>query len=130
MNKHTIIGNIGQQPEIKKTDSTTIAKFTVACNRHRKNKETGEKIQETDWINCIAFGVIAELFEKYVNKGDRIAIIGRVSTSSYENEQKEKKYFTETIVQEVEFLSSKSENQKTDLPSEMTQSSPDDDLPF
>lgn len=130
MNKHTIIGNVGQQPEIKKTESTTIANFTVACNRHRKNKETGETVQETDWIRCVAFGVRAELIEKYVNKGDRIAVIGRVSSRSYEDKDQVKRYVTETITDEIEFLTSKNEKTHSDLPANMTEASDDDDLPF
>lgn len=130
MNKHIIIGNIGQQPEIKKTENTTIANFTVACNRYRKNKETNETIQETDWIKCVAFGKRAELIEKFVNKGDKISLLGRVNSRSYQDNEGQTKYVTETTIDEIELLQNRSENTSSDIPAELTESSEDDDLPF
>lgn len=127
MNKHIVIGNVGQLPEINATETTTIANFSIATNRFRKDKTTQETIQETDWINCVAFGKTAELIGSYVKKGSKVAVVGTVRTSSWENEQGEKKYKTETFVHEIEFLSSK-ENNSQEPPTGMSE--PKDDLPF
>ena len=119
MNKHLIIGNVGNQPEIKRNETTTIAKFSIATNRFKKDA-FGERQKLTDWLNVTAFGKTAELIEKYIDTGSKVAIVGRVSTSYYQTESGETKYFTETIIDEIEFLSSNKGNsghQEDDLPS-------------
>jgi len=131
MNKHIIIGNVGQEPEIKNTETIKIANFSVACNKYRKDKETNEMIQDTDWIKCVAFGLKAELIEKFVKKGDRISLVGRVSPRSYQDKENQTKYITETIIDEIEFLSNKNEERKLSDPLEgLLKSEPKDDLPF
>lgn len=138
MNKHILIGNVGNQPEIVKTSTTTIANFSVASNRFFNDKN-GEKQQQTDWIRCVAFGKRAELIEKYIDTGSKISIVGRVQTRDYEDKNGEKRFTTETIVDEIEFLSSnKSEpGGKYSHPgpaaseeSPTTEAAEDDDLPF
>lgn len=130
MNKHIIIGNVGQEPEIKNTDTIKIANFSVACNKHRKNKDTGEIIKDTDWIKCVAFGLKAELIEKFVHKGHKISLVGRVSPRSYQDKDDQTKYITETIIDEIEFLSNKSEETMSPLPNDLMKSDEKDDLPF
>lgn len=129
MNKHFLTGNAGADPETIKTEAgTTIARFNVACNRTRKD-ENGEKIVETDWIRCVAFGKRAEVLDQYLKKGDKIAVVGRVQTSTYQNKEGETRYSTETIVDEFEFLGS-AKNNTQGPPDGQRNSSDGEDLPF
>lgn len=129
MNKHFITGNAGADPETITTETgTKIARFSVACNRTRKN-EQGEKIVETDWIRAVAFGKRAEVLGQYLKKGDKIAIVGRVSTSSYQTNEGETRYSTETIVDEFEFLGS-AKNNAQPAPDGQRSGDDEDDLPF
>ena len=81
-----------------------VAGFTLAVDR--KYRKEGE--QSADFINCKAFGKIAEVIEKYVTKGTKIAIVGRIQTGSYTNKDGQKVYTTEVMVEELEFCESKS----------------------
>ena len=125
MNKHLIAGNVGNDPEIKKLESgMTIAKMSIAVNEYKKNKETGEGEKVTAWFSIVAFGKLAELCEAYVKKGKKILVIGKVSIREYLAEDGSKRYFTETIADEIEFLSAANE-------SNQSQAAPiEDDLPF
>ena len=125
MNKHLIAGNVGNDPEIKRLESgMTIAKMSIAVNEYRKNKETGEGEKATAWFSVVAFGKLAELCEAYVKKGKKILVIGKVSIREYFAEDGSKRYFTETIADEIEFLSAANETNQVQAPVEQ------DDLPF
>tara|TARA_Y100000361_G_C11162000_1_gene348068 strand:+ start:1757 stop:2164 length:408 start_codon:yes stop_codon:yes gene_type:complete len=135
MNKHFIAGNVGKEPEIKRLDSgMTIANFTIAVNEYKKNKETGQTEQSTTWFNIVAFNQKAELVDKFVEKGKKLLIVGRVSIREYFNDAGEKRYFFETIADEIEFLSSKNDNSNNNNQTvenkEVQAVEHDDDLPF
>ena len=104
MNKVILIGRLTKDPEIKVTSSDlTIARYTLAVDR--KFKKDGEP--DADFIPCVAFGKPAEFTEKYLSKGAKIAICGRLQTRSYEDKYGQKKYVTEIIVDEQYFAESK-----------------------
>ncbi|GAA3522905.1 single-stranded DNA-binding protein [Aquimarina addita] len=104
-NKVQLIGNLGQEPEIINLDSgRKLAKFSIATNDFYYNKQ-GDKIENTFWHNIVAWGKTAEIIEKYVNKGQEIAIEGKLTNRSYENKEGEKRYITEVICNEVLMLS-------------------------
>lgn len=138
MNKHIIAGNVGQEPEIRITESgLKIANFSIAANEYRKNKETGEKEESTTWLKIVAFGKLAELVFGYVHKGSKLLVVGKVKNREYLDKDGNKRFFTETIADEIEFLSAKiqnqeesqiqtNNNQKTQIESEFLT----DDLPF
>lgn len=93
--------------EIRNAGSTLVARYTLAVDR--KFKREGE--QTADFIPCIAFGRNAEFAEKYLTKGKKIAVVGRIQTGSYTNQSGQKVYTTDVIVEEQEFVESKaSEN--------------------
>ena len=103
-NKVQLIGNVGNDPEIKTFDGgKKLAKLTIATNENYKN-EKGEKVEETQWHNLVAWGKTADIIEKYVVKGKEIAIEGKLTHRSYEDKNGEKRYVTEVVIDEVLLL--------------------------
>ena len=123
MNKVIEIGRLVREPEIRYsqgTSSTCIARYTLAVDR--KFKQEGQPT--ADFINCIAFGKLGEFAEKYLHKGVKIAVTGRIQTGSYTNKDGQKVYTTDVVVEEQEFCESKSSNQSQD--NDRPQTSSDD----
>lgn len=111
MNKVILIGRFTRNPEARATQNTTnISKFTLACESgHTKE---GEKI--TEFINCIAFNKLAETINKYCKKGSLVGVQGRIKNSSYDAQDGTKRYSTDIVVEQLEFLSSsKGESNQT-----------------
>lgn len=107
-NKVQIIGNLGKDPEVKKIDSgKKLAKFSVATNEVYTNSK-GEKVKETQWHNIIAWGKVADIAEKYLNKGSEVALEGKLVTKDYLDKEGNKKYFTEIQINELLMLGGKS----------------------
>jgi single-strand DNA-binding protein len=103
-NKVQLIGHVGNDPEIKTFEGDRkVAKLTIATNDSYKN-DKGEKIEETQWHNLVAWGKTAEIIEKYVVKGKEIAIEGKLTHRSYDDKNGEKKYFTEVVINELLLL--------------------------
>ena len=97
-----------RDPEVRYTqgeNSLCIASFTVALDRRNRNQD-----QTADFPNCVAFGKTAEFIEKYFRKGMRIGGTGRIQTRSYENRNGEKVYVTEIVMEQAEFVESKSDS--------------------
>ena len=108
-NKVQLIGNLGNAPEIKTTESgKKLVKFSVATNETYQNSK-GEKVKETQWHNLIAWGKIAEIAEKYLSKGSEVAIEGKLVNRNYEDKEGNKKYITEIQVNELLLLGAKKE---------------------
>ena len=106
-NKVQLIGNLGSNPEIITLDSgKKLAKLSLATNESYKNAQ-GEKITNTEWHNLVAWGNTADIIEKYVIKGNEIAIEGKLTTRSYEDKEGAKKYTTEVVVNEILLLGNK-----------------------
>lgn len=106
-NKVQLIGNLGNAPEVKTTESgKKLARFSVATNESYRNA-SGEKVTETTWHNLVAWGKVAEIAEKYLNKGSEIAIEGKLINRSYTDKDGNKKYITEVQVNELLMLGSK-----------------------
>src|SRR6478672_8867101 len=103
-NKVQLIGNVGNTPEIINTESgKKLAKLTIATNETYKN-DKGEKVQDTQWHNVVAWGKSAEIIEKYVNKGKEIAVEGKLTHRTYEDKNGDKKYITEIVLTELLLL--------------------------
>lgn len=128
MNKVILVGRLTKDPEIRATENTTIAMYSLAVDR--KFKRDGEPT--ADFITCKAFGRCGEFAEKYLHKGTKIAIVGRIQTGSYTNKDGNKVYTTDVIVDEHEFVESKANNQEETKPTDNTDFSdmPEADLPF
>jgi single-strand DNA-binding protein len=107
-NKVQLIGNLGQNPEIKTLDGgKKLAKFSLATSEIYRNAE-GEKVKETQWHNLVAFGKVAEIIEKYITKGSEVAVEGKLTYRTYNDKDGVKKYFTEIQVNELLMLGEKS----------------------
>ena len=105
-NKVTLIGHTGKEVEITNFEKGGMkASVTLATNDYYTNG-MGEKVEETQWHNLVAFGKTAEIMQKYVSKGKEIAVEGKITYRSYEKEGK-KVYITEIRVEEVVLLGSK-----------------------
>ena len=103
-NKVQLIGHVGNDPEIKSFDGgKKLAKLSIATNESYKN-DKGEKVEETQWHNLIAWGKTADIIEKYVIKGKEIAIEGKLTHKSYEDKSGEKRYVTEVVIDELLML--------------------------
>ncbi|PRX49769.1 single-stranded DNA-binding protein [Salegentibacter salegens] len=109
-NKVQLIGNVGNAPEIKNLESgKKVANFSIATNEFYKDSK-GEKVQDTQWHNIVAWGKTAEIVEKYAGKGKEIAIEGKLSSRSYETSDGEKRYVTEVIASEILLLGGRNGN--------------------
>ena len=110
MNKVILIGRVVRDADIRYSqgaNTTCVARYTLAVPR--KFKQEGQP--NADFINCIAFGKLGEFAEKYLHKGVKIAVVGRIQTGSYTNKDGQKVYTTDVVVEEQEFCESKSSNQ-------------------
>ena len=103
-NKVQLIGNVGKEPTITNLDDgKKLAKISLATNEHYKNAK-GDKVQSTEWHNLVAWGKTAEIIENYVDKGKEIAVEGKLTTRSYEDNEGVKRYVTEIVVSEILLL--------------------------
>ena len=106
-NSVRLIGHLGGNPETKELDGgKKVSRFTLATNETYKNQK-GEKVTDTVWHNLVLWGKTATIAEKYLEKGNEIAIEGRIHTRSYNTKEGEKKYFTEIVVNELMMLGKK-----------------------
>lgn len=110
LNRVTLIGNLGKDPDVKYTPSgTPVAKFSLATNERYKDK-SGEWQDRTEWHNLVAWQRMAEIVGEYAKKGTKVYVEGRLQTSSWEDKQSgEKKYRTEIVVQDLMLLSGRGE---------------------
>ncbi len=103
-NKVQLIGNLGQDPEIVSLDNgSKLAKFSIATSESYKNAQ-GEKVEDTQWHNVVAWGKVAELVETYLMKGKQVAVEGKLTHRSYETKAGEKRYVTEVRCNELLLL--------------------------
>ena len=103
-NKVQLIGNLGQDPEIVTMDNgNKLAKFSLATSENYKNAK-GEKVEDVQWHNVVAWGKTAEIVENYLLKGKQVAIEGKLVHRSYETKEGEKRYITEIKCNELLML--------------------------
>ncbi len=123
MNKAIMVGRLTRDPDIRYTqgeNQTAIARFSLAVDRRWKRE--GEP--DADFFNCTAFGRQAEFAEKYLKKGTKIAIIGRVQNDNYTDRNGQKVYSVQIMVDEMEFAESKANNQVEQKNSQRQQERP------
>ena len=108
MNKVELLGRLTRDPDIRYSnseESIAVARFNLAVERrHRKDGQT-----EADFISCVAFGRSAEFAEKYLHKGTKIVLVGRIQTGNYTNQDGQKIYTTDVVAEEMYFAESKKE---------------------
>jgi len=106
MNKVILIGRLAKDPEVKNTASqVSVCRFTIAVDRKFKD-QNGQR--QADFINCVAWRQTANFISQYFHKGSRIAVVGSIQTRSYDNQQGQRQYVTEVVVEEAEFVESAS----------------------
>lgn len=110
LNKVTLIGNLGNDPEIRTTSSgSKVAQFSIATSR-QWNSASGEKQEKTEWHKCVAWNQgtrgtgLADIIEKYVKKGDKLYVEGRIEYRQFEDKEKQTRYVTEINVREILLL--------------------------
>ncbi len=108
VNKAIIIGRLGRDPELKYTpDGTAIANFSVATSEEWKDKNTGEKKERTEWHRIVAYRKLAEICGEYLSKGKQVYIEGRIQTREWVDKDSVKRYTTEIVAADVQFLGSR-----------------------
>lgn len=108
MNKVILIGRLTRDPELRYTGSNTpVATFSLAVNRPFTN-QSGER--EADFINCVVWRKLAETVKNYLSQGSQVAVEGRIQTRNYDDQNGQKRYVTEVIVENIDFVGSRREN--------------------
>ena len=106
-NKVQLIGNLGQNPEIKTFDNgKALAKFSLATTDSYRDA-SGKKITETQWHNIVAWGNLAKTAEKYLLKGSEVAVEGKLMHKAYEDKEGKKRYYSEIVLNEMVLLRGK-----------------------
>lgn len=126
INQVVLVGRLTKDPEIRMTQTgTKVCSFNLAVNR--KTQVQGQP--DADFINCVAWSKTAELMEQYLNKGSQIGVEGRIQTRSYDNQQKQRVYVTEVVVNSITFLEPKKQSDNSgywpDAPAEGPHNSQD-----
>jgi single-strand DNA-binding protein len=108
MNKVILIGRLAKDPELRYTQSgTAVASFTLAVDRRFSN-QNGER--EADFINCVAWQKSAEFVAQYFQKGKQMALEGRLQVRSYDGEDGKKRWVSEVVTEQIEFVGSKNDS--------------------
>lgn len=130
MNKIILIGNLTKDPELTTTNSgVSISRFTLAVQRKFQNAD-GER--DVDFINVVVWRTQAENCHKYLKKGSKCAVVGRLQITSYETSDGSKRYATDVVAEEIEFLSTNKNNEDKSKDQIQPELEPvdDDSLPF
>lgn len=137
LNKVMLIGHLGDDVKMHYFDGGgSIGRFPLATNESYTNKSTGEKVSNTEWHNIVVRNKAAEICEKYLSKGDRIYVEGRIKTRKWTGEDGADRYSTEINVNDFTFLTTKKDNSQEALPPtgekpKVEEAPPEkDDLPF
>ena len=142
LNKVMLIGHLGDEVKMHYFDGgNCIGRFPLATNESYTNKQTNERVTTTEWHNVVVRNKAAEICEKYLSKGDKVYIEGRLKTRKWQDDKGQDRYSTEVHCTDFTFLSNKNDNtgtapqpnQQAAKPAENQVSEPigeDDDLPF
>jgi single-strand DNA-binding protein len=114
VNKVTILGNLGRDPEVKYSASgSAVCNLAIATTRNWKNKESGEKQEETEWHRVVLFERLAEVAGQYLKKGQPVYIEGRLRTRKWTDKDGVEKYTTEIYGEQMQLLGSKEDVPKS-----------------
>ena len=145
VNKVILVGNLGKDPDIRYTPGgAAVASFSIATTESWKDKQSGEKVEKTEWHNITAFSRLAEICGEYLKKGSQVYVEGRLQTDKYTDKQGVEKYSTKVIINEMQMLGSRpgagtpESRPASNAPASAQQSAPstgadndfDDDIPF
>ncbi|RUO78593.1 single-stranded DNA-binding protein [Pseudidiomarina taiwanensis] len=108
INKVILIGNLGQDPEIRYTqNNTAIANLSIATSETWKDKQTGEPREQTEWHRCVAYRRLAEIAGEYLKKGSKVYVEGRLQTRKWQDQSGQDRYTTEIVINEMQMLDSR-----------------------
>lgn len=111
MNKVILIGRLTRDPELRYTgNNTPVATFSLAVNRSFTN-QNGER--EADFINCVVWRKLAETVKNYLSQGSQVAVDGRIQTRTYDDQNGQRRYITEVIVENIDFVGTRRENSQS-----------------
>lgn len=144
LNKVQIIGNLGNDPDLRKTQSgDSVCNLSIATTESWKDKNTGERVSRTEWHKVVIWGNTADVAAKYLSKGSKVYIEGKLETRKWQDQSGADKYTTEIVVKgfngQMVMLDSKSEGQSQNNEAKANgyqqQAAPlnddfDDDIPF
>ncbi len=142
LNKVMLIGHLGDEVKLHYFDDRNcVGRFPLATNESYTNKQTNERVTNTEWHNIVVRNKAAEICEKYLSKGDRVYIEGRIKTRKWQDDKGNDRYSTEIHCTDFTFLTTRNENQPemntqqqqapaTQSTVTETLSGEDDDLPF
>lgn len=148
VNKVILIGNLGKDPEVRRLENgTVVASFSIATSETYTDKKTGEKRDNTDWHNIVVWRGLAEVAEKFIKKGMKVYVEGKLRTRSWQDKENVTRYTTEVVADELNILTwldnnpnNQIQEQKPVYSSQATPMPPvqvedlmnmdDDDLPF
>ena len=117
LNLCQFIGHLGNDPDIRMTTTGTVtASFNLACGDDYKDKNTGQKVEQTNWVRCVCFGRLAEVMRDYLKKGSKAYVSGKQVTRKWQDKNGTDQYTTEINVSDMQMLDSK--------PSESPQQAP------
>lgn len=143
VNKVILIGNLGKDPEVRHLESgATVANFSIATSESYTDRNTGQRVDNTDWHNIVLWRGLAEIAEKYLKKGHKVYVEGKLRTRSWQDKDGNTRYTTEVVGDNMTMLSradnAQQENQQYPPTKEEVKSDPlpnsfngdEDDLPF
>ena len=136
VNKVILLGNLGKDPVVRSIESgNKVANFSLATNRVFKGQD-GNPVEETEWHNIVLWGRLAEIAEKYLNKGRQVYIEGRIRTRQYDDKDGNKRYITEIVGESMNLVGPRPDESSPGQKSESEHTSVgeppvvEDDLPF
>jgi len=150
VNKVILVGNLGRDPEMKYTASgAAIANITVATSESWNDKQTGEKVEKTEWHRIVAFQRLAEIMGEYLRKGSQVYIEGKLQTRKWQDQNGQDRYTTEVVANDMQMLGARGgeggggrgqgggggfrnnpQNQQTQSQPKPDNDFADDDIPF
>ena len=136
LNLCQFIGRLGKEPTIRYTSGgKAIASVAIACSDDYKVKQ-GNKVEQTNWINIVAFDKLAEIIERYVNKGSQVYVSGKFTVRKWQDSSANDRYTTEIVANDLQMLGGKQQqNNAGQVPAQQNQPQNqfddfDDDIPF
>jgi len=141
VNKVILVGNLGQKPEMRYTATqTAVANLSIATTESWKDKESGENRDKTEWHRVVFFGNLAEIAERYLDKGSSVYVEGKIQTRKWQDKEGKDRWTTEILGNQLTMLGSRGSNDSSsqqdsssETPFPEDDSGPglsDDDIPF
>ncbi len=115
VNKVILVGNLGKDPEVRSLDNgAKVASFSIATTESYTDKNTNQRVDQTEWHNIVVWRGLADVSEKYLKKGSQVYIEGKIKSRSYENKEGETRYITEIVANTMTMLGKKGDENGND----------------